>query len=106
MPIIIAEYDPAWPRLFEEERDRILAATKGRIVAVEHIGSTAVAGLAAKPIIDMMPGVRALADADACIPALEALGYEYVPAVEDKLPERRHLRCSAGGYGRITCTWS
>lgn len=97
MAIAIVEYDPAWPRLFAEERDRIVAACGGRIVAVEHVGSTAVPGLAAKPIIDMMPGVRALADAGASVGAMVAIGYEYVPALEDALPERRFFRKDAGG---------
>lgn len=92
MTIVIAAYDPAWPRLFAREAARIAEACGERVVAIEHVGSTAVPGLAAKPIIDIMPGVRALADADACIGAMVSLGYEYVSAFEDALPERRYFR--------------
>ncbi|MEK7247869.1 MAG: GrpB family protein, partial [Chloroflexota bacterium] len=61
-------------------------------VAIEHVGSTAVPGLAAKPIIDIMPAIRSLADARHIIAPMEALGYEYVPEFEDDLPERRYFR--------------
>ena len=63
MPIEIVDYDTAWPRQFEEEKGRILAAIGRHVAAVEHIGSTAVPGLAAKPIIDILVGLRSLADA-------------------------------------------
>jgi GrpB-like predicted nucleotidyltransferase (UPF0157 family) len=56
---------------------------------LEHVGSTAVPGLGAKPIIDMLLGVGRLAEVEARLPALEALGYEYVPRFESRLPERR-----------------
>jgi len=63
VPIEIVDYDTAWPRQFEEEKGRILAAIGRHVAAVEHIGSTAVPGLAAKPIIDILVGLRSLADA-------------------------------------------
>ena len=52
-PIEIAEYDPDWPRQFDREALRIRAALGGQALAIEHVGSTAVPGLAAKPIIDI-----------------------------------------------------
>lgn len=61
--------------LYEEERRRVLEAAGRMMLAVEHIGSTAVAGLGAKPIIDIMAGVRGSDDADDCIPALRKIGY-------------------------------
>jgi len=60
-------------------------------VAVEHVGSTAVPGLAAKPIIDILVGLRSLRDAAAVIPPLEGLGYQYLPEREIETPERRFL---------------
>ncbi len=63
---------------------------------VEHIGSTAVRGLASKPIIDIMAGTRSLSDAPIFIPPLVSLGYQYVPEFEAQLPERRYLRKIAG----------
>ena len=62
-PIIIVEYNPDWPQEFEKEASKILHATGHKFVAVEHIGSTAVPGLGAKPIIDMMAAVNLIADA-------------------------------------------
>ena len=90
--VAIVDYDPRWPRQFEEEKARILAATDSQVVAVEHIGSTAVPGLAAKPIIDILAGIRHLEVARACIAPLATIGYEYVPEYETELPERRYFR--------------
>jgi GrpB-like predicted nucleotidyltransferase (UPF0157 family) len=78
--------------MFEEERDRISGAIGRWLAAIEHVGSTSVPGLAAKPIIDIMPGLRSLADAPHIIGPMEALGYEYVPEFEAQLPERRYFR--------------
>lgn len=64
-----------WDVLARAEADRILRACAGRVVAVEHIGSTAVPGLGAKPILDLMPGIQRLEDGPPTIPAMEALGY-------------------------------
>jgi len=100
-PVEVVPYDPRWPRMFEEERQRILGALGPRALEVEHIGSTAVPGLAAKPVIDIMVGVGTLDDAPACIGALEALGYEYVSEFEQELPERRYFR-RFGPDGRRT----
>jgi GrpB-like predicted nucleotidyltransferase (UPF0157 family) len=74
-PVILAEYDPQWPRLFEREADRVRAALGDRVLLVEHVGSTAVPGLAAKPIIDIVLVVADSADESAYVPALEAAGY-------------------------------
>jgi len=77
-PVIIVDYDPRWPLLFEEEKKLILEITQHKVLAVEHIGSTAVRGLAAKPIIDMMAGVHGSSDADECLPLLARVGYNHV----------------------------
>jgi GrpB-like predicted nucleotidyltransferase (UPF0157 family) len=87
-PIVIADYDPAWARRFEDERAMIYRACgRDAFVRIEHVGSTAVPGLAAKPIIDMMPGVRSLDAFMPLVPLLEAMGYEYVPEYERPMPE-------------------
>lgn len=91
-PIEITDYDPAWPRLFEEEKARILETIGPWVVAVEHVGSTAVPGLGAKAIIDIMAGIRDLSEAPNCIGRLEGLGYEYRPDLEVEMPERRYFR--------------
>ncbi|MBD2073332.1 GrpB family protein [Phormidium sp. FACHB-592] len=62
--IVITEYDPNWILLFEQESARIQAVLEGDLVTrIEHFGSTAVPGLAAKPIIDLLVGVRSLVEA-------------------------------------------
>jgi len=94
--IIIADYDPRWPILYEQERELILSLTGQDVIAIEHIGSTAVPGLGAKPIIDIMAAVGSLRDAQRCFSTLERIGYEYVPEFEDVMPERRYFRKSAG----------
>lgn len=74
-PITLADYDPGWPVLFAREAARIRAALGGRAVQVEHVGSTSVPGLAAKPIIDILLAVPDSSDEQAYVPALEAAGY-------------------------------
>lgn len=74
-PVQIKEYDPDWPRLFERETDRIRAALGDRIVQLEHVGSTSVPGLAAKPRIDILLVVERSADEPSYVPALQAAGY-------------------------------
>ena len=74
-PIVLADYDPAWPRLFEREAERIRMALGERVLAVEHAGSTAVPELAAKPIIDIVLVVEDSADEGGYVSALERAGY-------------------------------
>jgi len=75
---VIVDYDPRWPLIFEEEKRRVLGAIGHKVFALEHIGSTAVPGLGAKPIVDMMAGVRSSEDADECVRLLQPLGYNDV----------------------------
>ena len=95
--IIIDAYNPDWPAQFEQERAHLQAALGDRIDRIEHIGSTAVPGLGAKPVIDMLVGLRALADAADCIAPVVGLGYHYVPEFEDELPDRRFFRRDTNG---------
>ena len=94
-PLVIVDYDERWPRMFEEERQPILVATCSTLVAVEHIGSTSVPGLAAKDIIDIMAAVERLDDASQCIAPLADLGYHYIPEFEAEFPERRYFHRGA-----------
>jgi GrpB-like predicted nucleotidyltransferase (UPF0157 family) len=71
--IAIADYDPEWPRLFAREADRIRGALP--VLLLEHVGSTSVPGLAAKPRIDILLVVENSADEASYVPALEAAGY-------------------------------
>jgi GrpB-like predicted nucleotidyltransferase (UPF0157 family) len=76
-PIEIVDYDPGWPRLFEELRTRVLAGLEELPVEVEHVGSTAVPGLAAKPIIDMDVVAPRTEDIPLVIERLARIGYEH-----------------------------
>ncbi len=86
------DHDPRWPAIYAREKDRILKVIADKIVAIEHVGSTAVPGLGAKPIIDILVGVTRLSDAKKCIAPLKSIGYEYVPEYEKEIPERRYFR--------------
>ena len=74
---VLVPYDPEWPRLFELERLRLATALGGLPEGVEHYGSTAVPGLAAKPILDILVGVRPFTRWKRCHDPLLALGYDY-----------------------------
>ena len=78
--VVIVPYDPAWPGRFEEEAKALRRALAAWLVGpVEHIGSTAIPGLAAKPVIDVMAGVETLDASRPAIAALADLGYCYAP---------------------------
>ena len=96
-PVLIAAYDARWASMFEEARAEIVGRCGALLVGVEHIGSTSVPGLAAKPIIDIMAAVESLDDARALIEPLAALGFEYVP--KNDFPGRRFFRRGLRGAG-------
>jgi GrpB-like predicted nucleotidyltransferase (UPF0157 family) len=73
--VVIAEYDPAWPQLYAREAERIRAALGDRALAVDHVGSTSVPGLPAKPIIDIDLTVADSADEESYVFALQSAGY-------------------------------
>src|ERR671917_41395 len=73
--VVVADYDPAWPERFRCEETKIRAALGERALAIEHIGSTSVPGLAAKPIVDVLLVVEDSAEEDSYLPALENAGY-------------------------------
>ena len=74
-PIPIVDYGPRWPEQFRREADRIRDVLGGRSLQIEHVGSTSIPGLAAKPIIDILLVVAGSADEAAYVPALVAAGY-------------------------------
>lgn len=74
---LLVDYDSDWPAAFEDERARIQSALKDVTYGIEHYGSTAVQGLRAKPIIDILVGVAPLGDWIKCKSPLETLGYDY-----------------------------
>lgn len=90
--IVIVDYDAEWPALFDAEQAQLRAVLGEQLLALEHIGSTAVAGLAAKPIIDLIAAVPNLDVARASIAPLQTLGYAYIPKYEAEMPERRFFQ--------------
>jgi GrpB-like predicted nucleotidyltransferase (UPF0157 family) len=86
----LVDYDPDWAELFERERLALAPVFDGEAVAIEHIGSTAVPGLCAKPIVDVLVGLRELRVTDDHIAAMDALGYAYLG--EHGLPGRLFFR--------------
>jgi GrpB-like predicted nucleotidyltransferase (UPF0157 family) len=83
-------FDPSWSERFQRARAPVASVLGSRVVAIEHIGSTAVPGLAAKPTVDVLVGVRD--DLDVVVESLVAAGWEYAPEWEAALPERRYFR--------------
>lgn len=109
-PIRLAPPDPGWPARFEAERAALEEAI-GKWVegGIHHVGSTAVPGLEAKPIIDILAGVHDLEGARACFGPLARLGYVYAPYLPDEMhwfckpdPARRthHLHLAPAGSRR------
>lgn len=95
--IVIHEYDPAWPAMFEAERERVAAALAGHFWEIEHVGSSAVPGLAAKPILDLMVTAETFLPVGELRERLEPLGYRVGHASEEHLffkkgmPRTHHL---------------
>ena len=96
-PIQLVPYDAGWPAMFRSERVRLQDLLAPWLAGpVEHVGSTAVPGMVAKPVIDIMAGVLDLEHARPAIPALRGLDYRYAPYRPDQMhwfckpdPERR-----------------
>lgn len=86
MPLVIANYNPEWPGLFEKEAEALRSAVP-TLHAVEHIGSTAVPGMSARPTIDLLAGAADVHGVDAR--ALEGMGYAEAHRVGDREPGRR-----------------
>ena len=92
--IRLVDYDPQWPILYEEGKVSILGVIGDFILDIQHIGSTAVPGLGAKPIIDIMVAVRQLALVEKCVEPLQTIGYEHLG--EYGIPGRHYFRKPPG----------
>ena len=97
--VTIVPYDPAWPARFERERARLAALFLQRLpsLVLEHIGSTAVPGMPAKPIIDCMAAVPSMEAADRLVEQLCLHGYTTSAAFNRSLGDRRWLMRHAAG---------
>ncbi|MEC1259627.1 GrpB family protein [Bacillus swezeyi] len=89
-PIIIENANDSWLVQYEEEKKQLHEIFGKTALAIEHIGSTSVPGLAAKPVIDLMAGVKHLGEVDRFIEPLQKLGYEHV--IHEAFPARRFFR--------------
>ncbi|UYG04539.1 GrpB family protein [Halomonas sp. LR3S48] len=96
-PVRLVDYDSAWPACFEAERGRLLKRFSAELIDVQHIGSTAIPGMPAKPIIDVMAGVASMAMADDLFEPM--LDHGYVTSVEfnASLTDRRWFMRHANG---------
>lgn len=93
-PVVIVDYDPLWPGQFEVFRSRLANTLGGLAVAIEHVGSTAVPGLAAKPILDIDILLKSAADLPRAIGALASIGYRHRGDLG--VPGREAFRAPAG----------
>jgi GrpB-like predicted nucleotidyltransferase (UPF0157 family)/ADP-ribose pyrophosphatase YjhB (NUDIX family) len=85
----LAPYTPEWKRLFEEETALLQAAVKDHVIDIQHVGSTSIPGMPAKPIIDIAIAIEDFDQATVCIKPLVGLGYEY--AGENGIPRRHYF---------------
>lgn len=85
----LSSYEPDWPRLFLEERERLCAGLGTHVLDVQHIGSTSIPGMLAKPILDIGVAVANFEEAACCIPLMERLGYSYKG--ENGIPRRHYF---------------
>jgi GrpB-like predicted nucleotidyltransferase (UPF0157 family) len=90
MDFTVVPYQSDWKEHFEREADLLRSALGEKALRIEHVGSTAIPGVHAKAIIDIMVAVVSLAQAKELIPAMESLGYVYRPI--DTIPERMFFR--------------
>ncbi len=88
-PLVIVAYDPTWPEQYEAERARVEAALGDLVLAIHHIGSTAVPGLPAKPTIDILVELRTLDLPEDRVATMERFGFEY--RGEYGIPGRRYF---------------
>jgi GrpB-like predicted nucleotidyltransferase (UPF0157 family) len=100
-PIIIADYNPDWPRLASIESKNIIDSVGNEFISrIEHIGSTAVPGLCAKPTIDFILEILDITDCDLLIKQLHKIDYHYIPRPENPAPHMMFAK----GYSKSGIT--
>ncbi len=95
--IIVVPHNASWPARFRIESQLLHVASNELKPVIEHIGSTAVPGLAAKPIIDMLVGIQSLTEFESQSQRLALYGYQYIPEYERALPDRRFFKRVVNG---------
>lgn len=97
MRVVVVPHDPAWAEKFSRESKLVAAALEPAVTTIHHIGSTAIATIHAKPVIDMLAEVTSLDEVDARIQGMVELGYESMG--ECGIPRRRYFRkCDERGF--------
>ena len=99
--LLVVDYQPDWPAQYAQVAAELVSILAGPGVVLEHIGSTAVPGLCAKPVLDIALGVAALAVVEARIDALGERGFTYRPGYESEIPDRRYFVRPAGPLPRV-----
>ena len=98
---VLLDHQSHWSEHFRQLADELRSVFAPVVIQVEHIGSTAVPGLCAKPVLDVLLGAQSLAQVQAAVPALAQLGYVYRPEYEAQLPQRRYFVRPAGASPRV-----
>ena len=96
--VVLHPYDPAWPNIFAEERDRLTEMFSNRFVDIQHVGSTAVPGLRAKPIVDILAAVNSMSVAESLVAPLCSAGYTTSAEFNATLTNRRWFMRWANGH--------
>ncbi|TXH71907.1 MAG: GrpB family protein [Lysobacteraceae bacterium] len=99
--VIVSPYSQTWPLAFARIRADLLDVFTDARIDIQHIGSTSVPDLAAKPVIDVLLGADSLTIIEDKIGALERSGYRYVPKYERELPMRRYFVKAEGEHPRV-----
>jgi GrpB-like predicted nucleotidyltransferase (UPF0157 family) len=99
--LVLSEYQDTWPRQFWQVEEQLRDAVPVHGAVLEHIGSTSVPGLCAKPVLDVMLGVGSLGEVEAAIPALASVGFVYRPEHEAVIPDRRYFVRPQGQTVRV-----
>ncbi len=97
--VTIYDYNPECKEKFSDEKEKIISLLVKQVIGIEHIGSTSIKGLAAKPIIDILIGVEDIEDVERFVNPLKTVEYEYVPKLE--WGDRRFFRKGTWGKGTV-----
>ncbi len=97
--VTITAYNPEWKNKFNTEKQQLISVLDNHIIGIEHIGSTSIKGLAAKPIIDILLGVQDVNNTSLFVHQLETIGYEFVP--KPQWIDRKFFRKGEWGKGTV-----
>jgi hypothetical protein len=93
-PIELVQYDPEWPLRFEAKRQRLSKVLRPRPIRIDHVGSTAIPGLAAKPVVDIQISVEDIRNESAYVPSIESIGVQF----RSRDNEHRYFRRPPASY--------